>query len=350
MKKLNWGQIYPLFVIFAMYIVYEYRNSEKDEQISTWKEIHKNRMEIHGETMGTTYSVIYYDSLKRNIKSSIDSLLINFNNHVSTYIPTSEISRFNRNNHLDSLSPYFYSILEKSRQIHQLSKGTFDPTVMPLVNIWGFGYKKTEELPNQILIDSVNRYIGFEKIFFTDSTLDSPSKMELGFGGIAKGYGVDLVGHLLRKKGIDSYLIEIGGENLVKGTKPDGQKWTLGILYPEKTKAMNGVYYCGINLENRAMATSGPYIQQREINGVKYSHTIDPRSGLPVEQSLLSICVLADDCMTSDALATAINVMPIKEAKLFFTTHKEYDGLLLYQEEGEIKEFRTAGFQKVDID
>ena len=349
MKKLKLGQIYPFVVIFAMYVVYQYRNNKKELESSTWEEVHENRMSIHGETMGTTYSIIYYDSLKRNVKVSVDSLLVDFNKHLSTYIPTSEISYFNKTNNLDSLSAYMFTVLKKSKEVYQLSNGAFDPTVMPLVNLWGFGYEKTLITPDTLLVDSVNKYVGFDKIVFNRFSLTSPSRMKLGFGAIAKGYGVDLVGQLLVKKGITKFLIEIGGENLVKGMKPDGEQWVLGVLYPEKMKAMSGLLYCGVALEDRAMATSGPYMQEKEINGIKYSHTIDPRTGFAVKQSLLSICVLAEDCMTADAIATAINVMSFKEAKLFFTNHKEYDGMLLYRESGEMKEFKTDGFHKVDL-
>jgi thiamine biosynthesis lipoprotein len=350
MQKFKWSQIYPFLVIFLMYVVYEYRNNKKEKQTATWEEIHINRIKIQGETMGTTYTIVYYDSLKRNIKPEVDSLLENFNTYLSTYIPTSEISLFNQTNYTDSLSPYLYRVLQKSKEIHLLSKGTFDPTVMPLVNMWGFGYKKITKLPDTLTIDSVNKHVGFEKIHFTDSTLSSSIKVELGFGAIAKGYGVDLVGDLLSKRGINTYLIEIGGENLTKGTKPDGKQWTLGILYPEKLKAMKNIYYCGVNIKNRAMATSGPYMQQKEINGLTYSHTIDPRTGFPVEQSILSICVLANDCMTADALATTLNVFEIEEAKIFFKENTQYDGLLLFLENGVIKEFRTPGFNKIQID
>ena len=150
--------------------------------------------------------------------------------------------------------------------------------------------------------------------------------------------------------GVENFLIEIGGENLVRGIKPDGEQWVLGVLYPNKSKAMKGEYYSGVGLVNRAMATSGPYMQEREINGVKYSHTIDPRTGFPVKQSLLSICVLAQDCITADALATALNVMSIEEAKFFFKKHQQYDGMLLYQEAGQLKEFKTDGFFKINLD
>jgi len=349
MRKLKWSQIYPLVVIFAMYVVYQYRENNKEEVASAKQKTEENRVVIKGMTMGVTYTIVYYDTVNRKIKHAVDSLLVDFNNHLSTYIPTSEISEFNRTNNLDSLSPYMYRVLRRSEEIYELSNGGFDPTVMPLVNLWGFGYKKNKTLPDTSLIDSVKRFVGFDKVLFDRNTLVSPPNMELGFGAIAKGYGVDLVGDLLVRKGIKSFLIEIGGENLAKGIKPNGKGWVLGVLYPEKAKALENIYYCGVVLENKAMATSGPYIQQKMINGIKYSHTIDPRTGFPVEQSLLSISILADDCITADAVATAINVMSVDEAKLFLEAHAEYDGLLLYQSGDEIEEFKTIGFSTVDV-
>ena len=350
MKKLKWGQIYPIVLIFAMYVVYEYRKHNKETEVEDWEQLHANRKTIKGKTMGTTYTIVYYDSLNRAVKPSVDSLLTGFSQYLSTYIPTSDISKFNQQNQLETLSPYLHTVLKKSKEIYQLSKGAFDPTVMPLVNLWGFGYQKTTTFPDTSLVMETRKSVGFDKIKFTKTTLSSPEGMELGFGAIAKGYGVDLVGQLLDKKGITTYLIEIGGENLTKGLKPDGVKWTLRILYPEKQRAMGQEAYCYVQLQDKAMATSGPYMQQKEIGGIKYSHTIDPRTGFPVQQKLLSICVLADDCMTADALATALNVLSIEEAKQFFQEHTQYDGMLLYSDEkGEIKEFSTQGFEAIKL-
>ncbi len=349
MKKIKWGQVYPFLLILAMSVVYDCRKQNKESEQEKWKEAHVNRILIKGETMGTSYSIVYYDDEKRDVKPAVDSLLSDFSKHLSTYIPNSEISKFNQVNKVNELSPYLFAVLEKSKEIYQLSNGAFDPTVMPLVNLWGFGYKEIEGFPDTVTINQTKQLVGFSKIKFNENQLTSPSSMALGFGAIAKGYGVDLVGELLDEKGIKSYLIEIGGEDLAKGIKPDGVKWTLRILYPEKEKALRKEAYCYVELKDRAMATSGPYMQQKEINGVKYSHTIDPRTGFPVKQDLLSVCVLADDCMTADALATAVNVMTLKEAKQFFETNPQYDAMLLYQENGTVKEFSTKGFETIKI-
>jgi FAD:protein FMN transferase len=349
MKKLKLAQIYPFVLIIAMYVVYEYRKNDAAEQKSNWEETHQHRITISGKTMGTSYAIVYYDSLDRNLKPAVDSLLESFNQQLSTYIPTSLISQFNQNNQLDSLTPNFLTVLQKSKEIYDLSHGAFDPTVMPLVNAWGFGYKKTKDLPDTNTIDSIKACVGFDKIRFDNTSLYSPKNMELGFGAIAKGYGVDLLGRLLEQRGITTYLVEIGGEDLAKGIKPDKQKWTLKVLYPEKQAAIDQKEYCLVELHNRAMATSGPYWQQKEINGIKYSHTIDPRTGYPVKQDLLSISVLADDCMTADGLATAINVMTLKEVKQFFKDNTQYDGMLLYLENKEIKEFTTPGFEAIKV-
>lgn len=349
MKKFKLSQLYPFVLIFAMYVVYEYRKYNNEKEETNWEELHKYRITISGKTMGTTYTVVYYDSLQRDLKPIIDSLLLSFNKELSTYIPTSLISQFNQQQQLDSLTPHFQTVLQKSKEVYSLSNGAFDPTVMPLVNLWGFGYQKTEHLPDTNQIDSVKNFVGFDKITYDNNSLSSPKNMELGFGAIAKGYGVDLVGKLLERQDIDTYLIEIGGENLAKGVKPGDANWTLTVLYPEKQAAINKQEYCFVELHNRAMATSGPYWQQKEINGIKYSHTIDPRTGYPVKQYVLSISVLADDCMTADALATAINVMTLDEAKRFFKDNPQYDGMLLYLDNNEIKEFTTPGFELIKV-
>lgn len=349
MNKSTLSKLYPIVLILAMYVVYQYRDNTNKKEVQNRKELHKHRKVISGKTMGTTYTVVYYDSTNQVIQPKIDSLLDNFNQYLSTYVPTSEISRFNKYHQLDSLSDYFSVVLKKSKEINEVSNGAFDPTVMPLVNLWGFGYKKNTKVPDTAQIDSVKQYVGLDKIEFVDGTLSSAKNIELGFGAIAKGYGVDLVGELLNELNIDTYLVEIGGENLAKGLKPGKEKWGLGIVYPDKLMALASEKYCGVLLADKAMATSGPYIQQKEINGIKYSHTIDPRTGFPVKQTLLSISVIADDCMTADALATAINVMTLNEAKTFFKNNTQYEGLLLYLENDKIKEFATEGFESLIV-
>ena len=348
MKIEQFKKLYPVILILTIYVVYQYRSQRSDTEKQNWQELHKHRKIVQGQTMGTTYSIVYYDSLSIDLKSGIDSLLVRFNNKLSTYIPDSEVSIFNRNHFSDSISPELRKVLVKSQEIFKISKGTFDPTIMPLVHLWGFGAHKSDTIPDTLSVYKTLEYTGLDKLQLSDSLYASDG-MTLGFGAIAKGYGVDLVGAFLDSKGIKNYLVEIGGENLLRGVKPGRELWTLKILYPEKERALLQDAYCGIRTTDRAMATSGPYIQQKEINGVKYSHTIDPRTGFPVKQDLLSISVLAKDCMTADAIATALNVMSLEEVKCFLKGHPEFDALVIYSEKGKLKEFCTSGFKNVIV-
>lgn len=344
--KINRSGIYSIVLIVLMFVVYKYREHKSAEKTDP---IIVNRIEIQGQTMGVTYQVVYYDSLKRNFKTEIDELLEEFNNHLSTYIPTSELSKFNQTGSINKPSEQLLKVLKASQNIYDISDGKFDPTVMPLVNLWGFGYKSDGSLPDTSAIDSVQSYIGFEKVTFNDSILSAPEGIELGFGAIAKGYGVDLVGNLLEQKGLDNFCVTIGGENVSKGTKPMNTAWKLMIVYPEKEKAYQNTPYCFFNLKNKGAATSGPYAQEKEINGIKYSHTINPKSGFPVPQEILSITIIADDCMTADGIATAMSVMSIDECKKFLKSHPEFESLILYRTKDGISEFVTDGMEKLII-
>ncbi len=316
-KKPNWKRsaIYPIVLIALILVVYNYRESKKAEKF----------LEIEGSTMGTTYHVKYLDDNGVNYKAPVDSVLILFNQSLSTYIPESEISTFNSKLSLNFKSEYFLPVLEKSKEVYLASEGAFDPTVMPLVNAWGFGFKNQENI-DSLKIDSILAFVGFEHVKYTDSILIKDRQgVMLDFSAIAKGYGVDVVGELLESKGITNYMVEIGGEVRCRGKNNKGNIWLIGIdnpKYNEDGKSIKAT----VKLENISLATSGNYRNFYIKNGVKYAHTINPKTGYPVNHSLLSASVFAKDCMTADAYATAFMVMGHEKAiKL-----SEKNGLLVY--------------------
>lgn len=293
--------------------------------------------------MGTTYHITYFDKENRNFKTSVDSLLTVFNQSLSTYITDSEISNFNKGNSIRFKLPFFYPVLEKSKNIVKESEGAFDPTVMPLVNAWGFGPGKKSN-PDSIRIDSIMQFVGFEKIKFNqDSIWKEDWRVQLDFSAIAKGYGVDQVVGFLQSRRISDLFVEIGGEVSAKGrnTKLD-KAWTVGILDPNSTYA-NQSFMAYANLENKTMATSGNYFNYYEEDGQKVSHTINPINGFPIQHKLLSASVFADDCMTADAWATAFMVMGHEKTIEKLKNLNKIDVFLIYSAEDGIKSFVSEG-------
>lgn len=289
---------------------------------------------LEGETMGTYYRVTFDNPRMQEMKPKVDSILRQLNLEVSTYIPQSTISRFNRADSMFNLSTHptngsvgqyenqhFLNNYRKAVEVHAQSNGYFDPTVMPLVNYWGFGYdeKKKVEAVDSTLIDSLLQFVGMEqvslKVFETTPMLyKSAPGVKLDFSAIAKGYGVDLVGQLLEDHGIEHYLVDIGGESLAHGRSPRGDAWKLGINVPEEGASLSEIQTT-VPLNDQALATSGNYRNYYEVDGRKYSHTINARTGYPERNTLLSASVFALDCMTADAYATAFMAMGVEKAR-----------------------------------
>lgn len=281
--------------------------------------------------MGTTYSVQYGDSEKRNFKPTIDSLLVAINNEVSVYEKEATITRFNQatdtfdlgfgmrefSKELTQKNRHFFKNYLKAKVIYQRTEGLFEPTILPIVNYWGFGNagKKPVEKVDSIKIAQLMPSVGFEKIEMINEVNDDHLKLiksapgtQLDFGGIAKGYAVDEIGRFLEKNSIKNYLVEIGGETTAKGQNAMSVTWSIGINTPKSDAAIDDIQEIVV-LDNKAIATSGNYRQFYEIEGEKYSHIINPKTGYPEKSDLLSVSVIASDCMTADGYATAFFVL-----------------------------------------
>ena len=290
---------------------------------------------LEGKTMGTYYRVTYLDSLQRNWQPGIDSLLVELNQEVSTYIDSSTISRFNRSDDpidlglsfeeiaLSSEAPdklpfnyHFIKNLTAAREWYRQTGGAFDPTVMPLVNYWGFGYapKRPVEQVDSLIVDSLRQLVGMEKVRLDGAVLGkSQAGVQLDFSALAKGYGVDEVGFFLERQGVRDYLVDIGGEVRARGLSPRGTAWTVGINTPDPRASTTDVQ-AALLLQDRSLATSGNYRNYYEVAGRKYAHTISPFTGFPELSTLLSASVFAPDCTTADALATACMVLGPEKA------------------------------------
>jgi FAD:protein FMN transferase len=329
------NRIYALLLIATFAAVYLYREYYAPKPPTT--------LEIKGETMGTYYSVKYLDEDKRNFKVGIDSVLIAFNQSLSTYIQEAEISQFNLTDTFYFISPYFPEVLYASKEIFEKTGGAFDPTIMPLVKSWGFGPGR-EKVPDSARVDSLLKLVDFEKIRFDDEKVwKMKSGMMLDFSAIAKGQGVDVVADFVKSQGIENFLVEIGGEIVANGKNAKGETWRVGINRPDETSDFESLELI-VQLEDRAIATSGNYRNFRVVEGKKFAHTISPFTGYPVQHSLLSASVFAKDCMTADAFATAFMVMGIDKAKEILAKETEIDAILIYADEnGDFQIFQTDG-------
>ncbi len=340
----NKNIIYSIILLLLVAIVYLYRQNQQKptEEIV---ESSTGKVTLSGSTMGTSYRAVYLDKAERDFKKAIDSILVNFNNSLSTYIADSEISRFNRADSLSFSSVYFYPVLQTSRQVHEKTFGAFDPTVGPLVNLWGFG-PGGPSLKDSINIKEKLYLVDFKAIKFDSLGIKKEKPgMYLDFSAIAKGYGVDVIVDYLEKKGVDNMLIEIGGELVARGVNEKGELWKVGISRPEELGRADELFSI-IALEDRALATSGNYRNYYEAGGMKISHTIDPATGRPVRHGLLSATVLAKDCMTADAWATAFMVMGTEKAIALQEQEKAFDIFLIYNdEEGNLQSYASEGLK-----
>jgi thiamine biosynthesis lipoprotein len=312
---------------------------------------------FEGKTMGTYYRVTYAGSLNRDFAKEVDQLLLDINDEVSTYIPTSTISKFNQTQaELDVTGKiHFIGNLQGALQVFSQSDGAFDPTVMPLVNYWGFGYteKKPVTQVDSLKIDSLLQLVGADKVELTqtgDQIILKKVKpgVQLDFSGIATGYALDTIGRFLESKGVKNYLADIGGEQRARGVNSRGTVWTIGINIPEETAAKTDIL-SSVELKDWTISTSGNYRNFYEVNGVKYSHTINPKTGFPERNTLLSATVFATDCIDADAWATAFMVMGIEKAYAVAEQNLDVEAYFIYSNpsDGSMQVKYTSGLKQL---
>ena len=302
-----------------------------------------------GMVFGTVYKITYQhaDDLQKDIKEA----LIEVDNSLSPYNPNSIISRINHNQDT-LLNEHFTHVFELAQQISAETKGAFDITVAPLVNAWGFGFKHSIDIEPSV-IDSLRQFVGYEKIRMeNEKIVKADERIMLDCSAIAKGYGVDRVAHLLDKKGVEHYMVDIGGEVVVKGKNPRMKTWRIGINKPiEDSLSINQELQTILEVSNVGMATSGNYRKFYYKDGKRYAHTIDPRIGTPVQHSILSATVIAKDCTTADAYATAFMVMGREEAQAFCEAHPELNAYFICDgKDGGYEIYYTEGMRRFMIE
>lgn len=303
--------------------------------VSCNSEIERKEYNLQGVVFGTTYSITYLNATK-NYQQSLDSLFLEINKSMSTYIPTSDITKINNGNTSIVVDQYFKEVFEKSKKIYQETQGFFDPTVGNLVNAYGFGPEKGKIIPSDSIINELMKDVGFEKVSLINGKIkkDNPT-VYLDFNSIAKGYAVDVVARFFDSKKIENYLVEIGGEITAKGSKPENKSWIIKIVDPVNSTSEDGFRI--IELTDVSMATSGNYRKFRIADdGKKYVHTINPKTGLATESNLLSASVFTKtDCADADAYATAFMVMGFEKAKKFLEENTHIKVIFIYLDENQ---------------
>ena len=306
----------------------------------------EKKQHIRGEAFGTTYSIFFFHENSSMFRTKIDSIIEIVNSNFSTYQKSSTISRWNTGETTIALDKHFIHIFQKADSIWKLTNGAFDPTVGVLTNAWGFGSGETLHDLDSIKIDSLLDFVGMEKLQLqSDRLISSVKGMSLDFNAFAKGYALDLVADMFGKHGVTDFLIEIGGEVIAKGNNK-GKGWKIGIDTP-----LDGIrhdFFSILELTDKAMATSGNYRKYYWKHGKKIVHTIYPKTGYPQQNMLKGVSVIADDCLTADAFATAFMVIGLQKSKEILETHTpKLDALLIWEnEKKELKSFATEYFEK----
>lgn len=317
-KKLIWQIPFLLILIIgSIFVIRQQRNTpfQKDE----------------GMVFGTIYHITYQSDI--NYQKEIEAELQKVDNSLSPFNKTSIISRINRNEKV-KVDEMFSEVFQLAEKISGDTEGAFDITVAPMVNAWGFGFK-TGNPPTRQTIDSLRAIVGFHTVSLQDGyVIKKNPKTMLDCSAIAKGYGTDVVARFLKKKGVQNFMVEIGGEIVVNGNSEKLQPWRIGINKPtDDSLNINQAIQDVVSVSNIAMATSGNYRNFYYKNGKKYAHTIDPKTGYPVQHNILSATVFADDCATADAYATSFMVLGLDGAKKILEKHPELCAYLIYSDQ-----------------
>lgn len=316
---------YRLVSLFATLILFVIACNDKPASIDSFA----------GFAQGTTYSVVYENNKKISpveLKAEVEKILSDFDMSLSLYKDSSVITRLNRN---EDVVPdkYFIEVFKQSVLISEMTGGAFDITVGPLVKAWGFGPDSRKNF-SETKLDSLMKLIGMDKVSLVNGRLiKTDPDIKIDVNAIAQGYSVDVLCDYFDKKGFKNYLIEIGGEVRAKGTKA-GAHWRIGIDKPvDDNNSPGETLQAIIRISGKALATSGNYRKFYVEDGIKYSHTIDPKTGYPAKNRLLSATIIADDCATADAIATACMVMGKETAIEFINNHPEFSAYFVYSDD-----------------
>jgi thiamine biosynthesis lipoprotein len=307
----------------------------------------KKIIKLEGNAQGTSYHITYLSDDGILYKKAVDSLLADIDTSMSTWIPNSIISRINNNEENVIVDDYFKVVFNKSVEVSKKTDGNFDITVGPLVNAWGFG-ATSKNTVDKTKVDSLLQLVNYKMVTLKDNRIikEKPA-IKIDFNAIAQGYSVDVIADFLESKGIRNFLVELGGEVIARGKK-ENKEWKVGIDQPTEDKSSERKLEAIIDLNDRALATSGNYRKFYVVGNQKLSHIIDPKTGYPAKHNLLSTTVIADDGITADAYATAFMVMGLKKSIAFVEKNEnlKLEVYFIYDENGQWKTYTSKSLKK----
>lgn len=308
-----------------------------------------SRIHITGTAQGTTYSIIYYAPDSIVTKEQADSIFTSIDSSLSIYKPYSLISRFNEGTGGIQMDKHFETVIRKSVIIYKATEGISDITVFPFVQLWGFGTKKFTSIPDSSTLRSLLPCIGTDKIIIAGNRLEKKIPcVKIDVNGIAQGYTVDVIADFLESKRIKNYLVEVGGELRIRGHKPPANDlFTVGIEGPPEDSLDDPVVKKVIQPGNGAVTSSGNFRRYVESNGKQFPHLIDPKTGYPFQNELISVTVRAKDAITADGYDNALMGMGLEKAFHFLNRHKELQAYFIYKnKDGQLSDTATPFFYK----
>ena len=301
-----------------------------------------------GNAQGSTYQIKYLTTSNKNYSDEIEQIFEDIDQSMSTYKPESIISSINQGDNWINLDEHFTRVLTRSLEIAEESDGAFDPTVGRLVSLWGFGLEKRGDITDA-QVQETKALVGYQYVEQEDGQGRIPSGFTIDFNSIAQGYTVDVLGEYLEGQGITDYMVEVGGEVRARGVNDKGQTWRIGIDKPSEEIDYQDRFQVIISLENASLATSGSYRKfwVDEETGIKYAHTIDPETGYPAKNQLLSASIISSSGMDADGYATVCLVYGLEKCMAFLDSKEDLEGYLVYtDEQGNWETTHTEGFDK----
>lgn len=294
------------------------------------------KQQFFGTTQGSYYSIIYYDEDKRDFSREFDSIFKEIENTLSLWDENSLIRKVNRNDTAVVLNQIFIDNFNYAMSAAELSEGYFDPTIGPLVSAWGFHFKEGMTMTPEI-VDSLRQMVGYKKVKIEDGRVvkENPN-MTLDFNAVAQGYTTDMIGEFLLSKGVDNFLVDVGGEIMARGNKPNGDLWKVGIEKPAENKDDKRIVQEIVELKDKSIVTSGNYRKYVEHNGKRYSHSLNPMTGYPSENNLLSATIICDNTAWADCLASICMLVGMEKAIEIIETQDNVEAFFIYEENGEV--------------
>lgn len=305
-------------------------------------------VENSGYAQGSTYQIKYLTSKNQNFAEEIETIFLEIDQSMSTYVSSSLISEVNKGGAWVEVDDMFLEVLNRSIEIAKETDGDFDPTVGPLVAIWGFGFEEVRRDVDTEMIEEVRSKTGYSSVRIDGNKVMIPEDFSLDFNALAQGYTVDVIAGYLESQGIENYMVEVGGEVRTLGLNNKGNIWTIGVDKPQNEIDQSDRFQFILELKDAGLATSGNYrkywVDQK--TGVKYSHTINPHSGTPARNRLLSASIIAPNTMDADAYATTCMVKGLEDCKAFLDSKPDLEGYLVYTNDNDAWEvFITPGFE-----